>query len=150
MNGDGAGWTECLCGGRHWGLFGAAGLLLAVPGPTTRVLLQHRAPWSHQGDTWGIPGGAIDSHEDPLAAALRETQEETGITSEGIVVLGQVSVSHGPWSYTTVVGRIDRVVPVTPCAESVALEWVPLPQIHDRAMHPGLKDAWPSLVALLP
>jgi 8-oxo-dGTP diphosphatase len=150
MNGDGAGWVDCLCGGRHWGLFGAAGLLLAVPGPSTRILLQHRAPWSHQGDTWGLPGGAIDSHEDALAAALRETREETGISGEGIVVRGQISVSHGPWAYTTLVATIASPVALTPCAESLALEWVPLHQVGQRAMHPGLKDAWPQLVSLLP
>ncbi len=29
---------------------------------------------------WSIPGGHIDEGEDPLAAAIREVQEETGVT----------------------------------------------------------------------
>ena len=29
----------------------------------TQVLMQHRAPWTANGDTWGLPGGARDSHE---------------------------------------------------------------------------------------
>ena len=73
---DGDGWVQCDCGNKHWGLHGAAGLLLVRNG---MVLLQHRAPWVHNGDTWGIPGGARDSHEDVIAGALREAIEETGL-----------------------------------------------------------------------
>src|SRR3954465_11452407 len=53
---DGDGWRRCDRGHVHWGRYGAAGLLVVAPGP--QVLLQHRAPWSHGGDTWGVPGGA--------------------------------------------------------------------------------------------
>ena len=73
---DGDGWIQCTCGNKHWGLHGAAGLLL-VRGGT--ILLQHRAPWVHNGDTWGIPGGARDSHESILDGAKREAREELGI-----------------------------------------------------------------------
>lgn len=33
--------------------------------------------------TWSIPKGEIKESEDPLATAIREVQEETGIESEG-------------------------------------------------------------------
>ena len=36
------------------------------------VLLQLRAAWTHGGGTWALPGGALDSHEDSIAAAKRE------------------------------------------------------------------------------
>ena len=55
---------------------GAAGLLLArrdASGRITHVVLQHRAPWSDQGGTWGIPGGAREPGEsavDELRADL--------------------------------------------------------------------------------
>ena len=78
---DGDGWVECTCGNRHWGLNGAAGLLLVRD---KKVLLQHRAPWVHNGDTWGIPGGARDSHETIIQAALREAHEEIGIEIDHI------------------------------------------------------------------
>ncbi len=39
-------------------------------------MLQHRAAWTHEGGTWALPGGARDSHEDAVAAALREAVEE--------------------------------------------------------------------------
>ena len=62
---DGDGWVDCDCGFRHWGRFGAAGLLLVRRDtPQPQVLLQLRAEWTHGGGTWALPGGAKDSHED--------------------------------------------------------------------------------------
>jgi 8-oxo-dGTP pyrophosphatase MutT (NUDIX family) len=70
---DGDGWVRCDCGGHHWGLHGAAGLLLVRRDtPEPHVLLQLRAEWTHGGGTWALPGGALDSHEDSIAAAKRE------------------------------------------------------------------------------
>ena len=50
------------------------------------MLLQHRAPWSHQGGTWGLPGGARDSHETPEQAAVREAHEEAGLPADLLTV----------------------------------------------------------------
>ena len=81
MEHDGNGWVRCDLGHRHWGRYGAAGLLVADRSTAGEplVLLQHRAAWTASGDTWGIPGGARDSHESPAEGALREACEETGI-----------------------------------------------------------------------
>jgi 8-oxo-dGTP diphosphatase len=78
---DGDGWIECRCGSKHWGKHGAAGLLIIRDGA---IFLQHRAPWVHNGDTWGIPGGARDSHESVIEGAIREAVEETGINPEDL------------------------------------------------------------------
>ena len=143
---DGDGWTQCALGHRHWGRFGAAGLLLVAPGPL--VLLQHRAPWSHHGGTWGIPGGARGSRESARAAALREAVEETGLTPGDVTVSGEVLDDHGAWSYTTVLARAGRPLAVLPLdGESLALEWVPVAQVAGRALHPGFASTWPRHAA---
>ena len=55
----GDGWVDCACGRKHWGTNGASGILLArrdpVSGKVTHVVMQHRAAWSAEGGTWGIP-----------------------------------------------------------------------------------------------
>ena len=81
---DGDGWVLCTkCQSRHWGLHGAAGLLLVRTDlETPCVLLQLRAAWTHGGGTWALPGGALDSHEDSVTAAAREAHEEAGIEPE--------------------------------------------------------------------
>src|SRR3978361_1421771 len=74
------GWTTCALGHRHWGLVGAAGLLLHRAGAAgTEVLLQLRVEWSHHGGTWGTPGGALHPKESAADGALREAGEELGL-----------------------------------------------------------------------
>ncbi len=143
MRGDGDGWITCLAGHRHWGLHGAAGLLLRVADGS--VLLQHRAERSHHGGTWGVPGGARDSGETPAQAALREAGEETDLDTATVAVDGYVVDDHGGWSYTTVLGSVDQARPVAPSSwESTELRWVSAPDMPALPMHPGF-TAWPPL-----
>ncbi len=152
---DGNGWIECDCGGRHWGRFGAAGLLAVVdprpdgPGatldPDAQVLLQHRADWSHEGGTWGLPGGARDSHEDVVTTALRETWEEAEIDFASAGLLGIHKADHGTWSYTTVIVNAPRTSAATANQESHELRWVRVGEVPTMSLHPGLDSAWPVL-----
>ena len=84
----GDGWIDCACGRKHWGLNGASGVLLArrdpKSGEVTSVVMQHRAAWSAEGGTWGIPGGATADGESPIEGALRGSYEEANITPEDI------------------------------------------------------------------
>ena len=145
---DGDGWLECARGHRHWGRYGAAGLLAVAPGPT--VLLQHRAPWSHGGDTWGVPGGARTSTETAEQAARRETAEETRLDLSGLVVVASHVLDHGSWTYTTFVGTVPEQLPVVPERESVDLRWVPVEAVESLPLHPAFAAAWPALLHLLP
>jgi 8-oxo-dGTP diphosphatase len=147
---DGNGWVDCRCGSRHWGRHGAAGLLLLRgPGGRREILLQLRAGWTHFGGSWGLPGGARDSHEDPVTAALREAAEEAGVTADSVTVVGQLtSVDHGDWCYTYVVALAGGSLTVSPrTAESDELRWVALDAVQRLPLHPAFGDAWPRLHA---
>ena len=145
---DGDGWLECALGHRHWGRYGAAGLLAVAPGPY--VLLQHRAPWSHGGDTWGVPGGARAREETAEQAARRETVEETGLDVAQVVVRAEHVADHVTWSYTTFVASVPARLPVVPERESVDLRWVGVDDVVALPLHPAFAEAWPALRRLLP
>ncbi len=146
MNGDGNGWTNCGLGHRHWGRHGAAGLLLVRTIDGHReVLLQHRAAWTSDGDTWGIPGGARDSHETPVQAALREAAEEAGIVADDVEVVGLWHDDHDGWEYVTVVAAALTDMVLEANAESAELRWVPLDAVENLHLHPGFARSWPHV-----
>jgi len=147
------GWTTCALGHRHWGKAGAAGLFLHREGTDgSEVLLQHRASWSHHGDTWGTPGGALHASEPAERGALREAQEELGLLPDD-VVLGPSSVDdHGGWAYTTVLARPARRLEPADLrldGESNGVAWVPLRRLDEVPLHPGLAASLPRLEPLL-
>lgn len=145
--GDGNGWVRCSRGHRHWGRFGAAGLLVTGGG---RVLLQHRAAWTHEGGTWAVPGGARDSHESSITAALREAVEETSLDPGTVEPRTEWVDEHGGWSYTTIVAVADPGIEVAPInAESTAVAWWPLDAVAALPLHSGFAAAWPVLRALI-
>jgi len=140
---DGNGWARCALGHRHWGRFGAAGLLIT---DGARVLLQHRAPWTHEGDTWAVPGGARDSHEQPITAALREAGEEASLDPSVVAPFAEWIDDHGGWSYTTVLSRALGPVDVQPVnAESDEIRWWAVPEVAGLQLHGGFASAWPHL-----
>ena len=144
---DGDGWVECACGNRHWGLNGAAGLLLVRD---KKVLLQHRAPWVHNGDTWGIPGGARDSHETITEAALREAHEEIGIEVELVTPVETFHDEHMGWSYDTVIATCSPdLVAHEQNDESLQIEWVAFEEVVQKNLHPSFAKSWPELLAVL-
>lgn len=149
MRGDGDGWAVSPGGVRHWGKFGAAGLLLRAPiaAGGVAVLLQHRAPWSHQGGTWALPGGARDSDETAVHAAVREADEEAGIKATDIQVRAErvTAVAPSGWTYITVIADADKPLPVEPNMESVELAWVPEHEVDQRPLHAAFAAAWPDL-----
>jgi len=71
----------------------AAALLLVYPGaqgPTIALTLRHSALPTHGGQI-SLPGGSLEPGESVEAAAVREAQEEIGLTPDAIRVLGPMS-----------------------------------------------------------
>ena len=149
MLGDGNGWVTTPDGTRLWGRFGAAGLfLVAGNGADAKVLLQHRAEWTAQGGTWGIPGGARDSHETPAQAAVRESVEECAIDQGRIDVVEELVTTDLPeWSYTTVIALCEAPLAVTANEESEELRWVGLHEVSGFELHPGFAASLSSVLA---
>ena len=100
------------------------------------VALVHRPKY----DDWSLPKGKLDAREHPLAAALREIEEETGFSAVPGRPLGEVryAVSGGPkrvryWACRAATGRfrpgreVDDLAWVT-TADAEAL----LPADRDR------------------
>ena len=146
---DGDGWVACRCGARHWGLHGAAGLVLwrrSADGP--EVLLQHRAGWVHDGGTWAVPGGARDSHEDVVRAALREAHEEVGVRAEDVRVGATLTgTDHADWRYDYVLAEASPAAEVHAAnEETAALGWVGLRETPGLPLHAGLARDWGRLV----
>ena len=148
MTGSGDAWVYGPDGRRFWGRFGVAGLL--VHHAELGVLLQHRAVWSHLGDTWGLPGGARHEDESAFEAALREAGEEAGVPAHLLRLQFTSVLDLGFWSYTTVAVKVERLfAPIVADAESVALRWVALDEVDALPLHPGFATAWPALRAQL-
>jgi len=153
----GDGWVTCG-DHRHWGLHGAAGLFLVrrAPAPdgalrVDDVVLQHRAAWSHEGGTWGIPGGALAPGESVAGGALREAAEEAGLDPADVRVLGEHVLAHPAWSYTTVVAEVaagSAVVPAPTDAESIDVRWTPVAALSDLPLHPAFADAVDTLLEI--
>lgn len=141
-------WVAGPDGQRYWGKYGAAGLLAVDP--ERGILLQHRASWSHYGDTWALPGGARHEGESAAAAALREAAEEAGVPAASIRVRMMSVLDLGVWTYATLIG--DVTVPFEPVisdAESHALAWVPPDEVQALPLHPAFARSWRWLRPLL-
>jgi 8-oxo-dGTP diphosphatase len=115
------------------------------------VLLQHRAVWSHQGGTWGLPGGARDSHETVQEAAVREAREEAGLLAERLAVRATVitaevaGIGGTHWTYTTVIADAGELLHTVPNRESAELRWVGENEVADLPLHPGFAASWERL-----
>jgi 8-oxo-dGTP diphosphatase len=153
VRGDGDGWVVSESGAAYWGRHGAAGLLLRAPRAdgSAAVLLQHRAPWSHQGGTWGLPGGARDSHETVEEAAVREAHEEAGLAAHQVVVrttvvTAEIAAPSGRrWTYTTVIADAPVLLDTVPNRESAELRWVAEDDVAALPLHPGFAASWAEL-----
>jgi 8-oxo-dGTP diphosphatase len=112
--------------------------------------MQHRAPWVHNGDTWGLPGGARDSHESIQEAAIRESVEETGIKPEHVEVVALFSDDHIDWRYDTVIAKAHGDLITSEWnPETHDIGWFEISEIKSLELHPSFAKTWPNLQTLV-
>lgn len=132
----------------------AVAVVVAPTADGPAFLLTRRALHMRRGaGNYALPGGNVDPDEDPIDAALRETQEELGVTLTRAAVLGLLDdfVTLGGHVVTPVVMLSDQPVTLTPNPEEVHDAWlVPLtdldhPRAPRREAHP---DGGPSVLRM--
>jgi predicted NUDIX family NTP pyrophosphohydrolase len=108
----------------------SAGLLLFRRTPALEVLLVHPGgPFfknKRGGDdgSWTIPKGEINPHEDPLAAAIRETTEELGHPPAGpFTPLGTIKQKSGKLVHAW--AAESNLDPATIRPNTFEIEWPP-------------------------
>lgn len=117
-------------------------LVIATREPRPRTLLIRRANDPFAG-TWALPGGFVDENEPLVAAARRETLEETGVVVDELEQLYTAGdPGRDPRGWTVTVAYLVRVKPdeLKPVAADDAAEvgWFPLDELpalaFDHAM----------------
>jgi 8-oxo-dGTP pyrophosphatase MutT (NUDIX family) len=107
----------------------AAVLVGVTDRPEPGVLLTHRPTdmRQHAGQV-AFPGGKLDPGEDAIAAALRETHEELGISPSNISVIGATDrfVTGTGYDITPVLGLMPADLPITPNPQEVS-DWFEAP-----------------------
>jgi len=110
------------------------------------VMLQQRSWWGSHGGAWGPPGGARDSHESVVRAALREAIEECAIDPGPVRVHGVLTDDHGGWTYQTVLANTFGPLPAAAVSEETSeVAWVPVAEVERLRLHPGFAGMWPAL-----
>ena len=133
----------------------SAGIVLyRIQNSSIEVFLVHPGGpyWAKKDDgAWSIPKGEFDENEEPLAAAKREFQEETGIQISGeFIQLNPVKQKGGKRVYAWAVkGDID---PAKIKSNSFEIEWPPrsgkmksFPEIDKAAWFP-LSEAQKKII----
>ncbi|WP_017559343.1 NUDIX domain-containing protein [Nocardiopsis baichengensis] len=98
---------------------------------------------------WAVPGGAIDLGESLTEAAVRETQEETGITCEITGISGTYTDPKHVIHYTSddevrqefsiVLTALPVSGEATPSSESREVRWIPKAELEGYRMDRSMK-----------
>ncbi len=97
--------------------------------PDTKVLLIERGGEPYKG-CWAFPGGFMNMDETAAQCAVRELQEETGLTVQSVSQIGAYSgVDRDPRGRTVTVAYlavVDREMAVTGQDDAARAQWWPV------------------------
>jgi 8-oxo-dGTP pyrophosphatase MutT (NUDIX family) len=103
-----------------------------------RVLMIWRHRFVPNCWTWELPGGYVDSAEDPAVTAAREVKEETGWRPRSMRLLTRFQPLVGTANFENLVflgeGAEDTGQPAD-INEAARVEWITLDSIRDRIAH---------------
>jgi 8-oxo-dGTP pyrophosphatase MutT (NUDIX family) len=119
--------------------------IVARPEGLMLLLTQRTADMPTHAGQVAFPGGRIAAGEDAAAAALRETQEETGIAPGFIELLGAFEAYQTVTGYAVspIVGLVRPGFSLTPDPREVALVFeAPLSFVFDPANHQRHTRTW--------
>jgi ADP-ribose pyrophosphatase YjhB (NUDIX family) len=135
--------------------YSAGGLVVDLAGDVPRGALIGRTD-RHGRLLWSLPKGHIEAGETAEQAAVREVEEETGISGEILAQLGTIDfwfVAEGRRIHKTVQHYLLRATGgelSDADIEVTEVAWVPLPDIRAQLAYPderGLVDAAGRLLA---
>jgi 8-oxo-dGTP diphosphatase len=91
---------------------------------------------------WSVPGGRVEAGESLADAVVRELAEETGVVGTCGALLGVAErLDHDHHfvilDYLVVV---DEAVPPAPGTDADEAAWVPLAEVRELALVPGLAE----------
>ena len=104
-----------------------------------KVLILKRgmtAPWMP--GYWNLPGGLIELNETPEQAAIRETQEEAGISVSGLQMINTTNIEGCP---VTFFGSKNAMGNINTDNESSEHAWVEESELNQYQFVPGVKEA---------
>jgi ADP-ribose pyrophosphatase YjhB (NUDIX family) len=113
----------------------------AVAVAVDRLLLVRRGREPGLG-LWSVPGGRVEAGESLADALVRELAEETGVVGTCGALLGVAErLDHDHHfvilDYLVVV---DEAVPPAPGTDADEAAWVPLAEVRELALVPGLAE----------
>ena len=124
--------------------------LVARPEGTTVLLTRRTEHLHHHAGQISFPGGRIEeSDSSPEDAALRETEEEIGLTRHHIEVIGRLGIDRTRTGFeiTPIVGWVTPPFDLTPDRFEVAEVFeVPLAFIVDPKNHERRSREWQGVV----
>jgi 8-oxo-dGTP pyrophosphatase MutT (NUDIX family) len=99
---------------------------------------------------WEVPAGKLDAGEPPETCAVRELQEETGITADRWTSLGLYIPAPGIYTekiYLYLARSLHVGAPKPDADEELELQWLPLGKALERALSGEWNDG-KTVVAL--
>jgi 8-oxo-dGTP pyrophosphatase MutT (NUDIX family) len=111
-----------------------------------KVLLLKRSDEGDYSNTWALPGGKGKDGETEIGAAIRETKEETGLSSIPGYRFDSLSSQNGQQKFTGFLYRVSEPFDIKISNEHTDWDWVDLDNLKSKDLHPKFKEQIPRYI----